>query len=242
MELEQKWPDNLIIVRHGQSKRNVANELAKKNGQHHDFSEGVRDQDTPLTPIGEMQSLSVGVELRRRFGPDDPTDIIFVSPYLRTRQTMEKIIEGLGYRPHIIVDERIREIEFGILDGLSGDGIEAKYPDEVKRRAKEGKYFYRPPGGESRPDVKIRIRSFLDTIVRDCRGLNVVVVCHSVVVLSFRALLERWGEEEYLQVDKENDVKNASVTHYQFDRKLRLTEYNSVFYSDSDIHSVEVGD
>lgn len=176
--------------------------------------------------------MSVGVELRRRFGPDDPTDIIFVSPYLRTRQTMEKIIEGLGYRPHIIVDERIREIEFGILDGLSGDGIEAKYPEEVKRRAKEGKYFYRPPGGESRPDVKIRIRSFLDTIVRDCRGLNVVVVCHSVVVLSFRALLERWGEDDYLQVDKENDVKNASITHYQFEKKLRLKEYNSTFYTE----------
>src|ERR1039457_751429 len=124
----------------------------------------------------------------------------------------------------------IREIEFGQLDGIDGRGIEMKYPEEAKRRAKEGKYFYRPPGGEYRPDVRIRIRSFLDTIVRDCRGLNVLVVCHSVVVLSFRALLERWGEVEYLQVDKENDVKNASVTHYQFEGKLLLKEYNSVFY------------
>jgi broad specificity phosphatase PhoE len=239
MEPEQKWPDNLIVIRHGQSKRNSMREKLKA---HADFSEGVRDPDTPLTPTGEIQSLSVGVELRKRVDLGDSIDIIYVSPYLRTRQTMEKIIEGLGYSPRIIVDERLREIEFGVLDGLSGHGVEVKYPEEAKRRAKEGKYFYRPPGGESRPDMRIRIRSFLDTIVRDCRGLNVLVVCHSVVVLSFRALLERWGEVEYLRVDKENDVKNASVTHYQFEEKLLLKEYNSVFYPESDMHSVPVGD
>ena len=230
---EQKWPDNLIIVRHGESKRNADREFARAQGKYADFTEGVRDQDTPLTPIGEMQSISVGVELRKRFDMGDPIDVIYVSPYLRTRQTMDKIVEGLGYQPKVIVDERIREIEFGQLDGIDGRGIEMKYPEEVKRKAKEGKYFYRPPGGESRPDVKIRIRSFLDTIVRDCRGLNVLVICHSVVVLNFRALLERWGEDDYLQVDKENDVKNASVTHYQFEKKLRLKEYNSVFYAEA---------
>ena len=231
--LEQKWPDNLIIVRHGQSTRNADREVAKAQGKYADFTEGVRDQDTSLTSIGEFQSLSVGRELRRRFDAGHPIDLIYVSPYLRTRQTMDKIVEGLGYQPKVIVDERVREIDFGILDGVDAQALKAKYPDEVKRRTREGKYFYRPPGGESRPDVKIRLRSFLDTIVRDCRGLNVVVVCHSVVVLGFRALLERWGEEDYMQVDKENDVKNASVTHYQFDDKLRLKEYNSVFYDDS---------
>lgn len=250
-EKPQKWPDNLIIIRHGQSKRNVMRDLAKKNGQIADFSEGIRDQDTPLTSVGEMQALSLGVELRKRFPfqPEHnfktgeskrPLDTIYVSPYLRTRQTMAKIIEGLGYEPgNIIVDERIREIEFGLLDGLDRRGIEVKYPEEVKRRQREGKYFYRPPGGESRPDVKLRLRSFIDTIVRDRAGENVIVVCHSVVVLAFRALLEKWNEEQYLQVDKENDVKNASMTHYSFhhkgSRKLELEEYNTVFYTEEPI-------
>ena len=155
------------------------------------------------------------------------------------------MVEGLGYTPkHIIYDERIREIEFGLLDGLDRRGIEVKYPEEIIRRAKEGKYWYRAPGGESRPDVKIRIRSFLDTLVRDCRGLNVVIVCHSVVVLSFRATLEKWGEDDYLQVDKENDVKNASLTHYAYEHvgaypnglphsKLVMKEYNSIFYGEA---------
>ena len=260
---EQKWPDNLMIVRHGQSRRNVDREAAKAAGAHADFSKGLRDQDTPLTPLGEMQALSVGVELRKRFpaqaiyapyetpDPEEepvclgrPIDVLYISPYLRTRQTANKLIEGLGYTPeHVIYDERIREIEFGLLDGLDRRGIEVKYPEEITRRAKEGKYWYRSPGGESRPDVKLRLRSFIDTVVRDCKGLNVVVVCHSVVVLSFRALLEKWGEDDYLQVDKENDVKNASLTHYAYEpvgnypngevhSKLVMKEYNSVFYAE----------
>ena len=260
---EQKWPDNLYVIRHGQSRRNVDREKAKAAGAHADFSQGIRDQDTPLTPLGEMQALSVGVELRKRHPVDqyklaenqpdgklwtpmqgNPINVLYISPYLRTRQTAAKIIEGLGYTPeHITLDERIREIEFGLLDGLDRRGIEVKYPEEIIRRAKEGKYWYRAPGGESRPDVKIRIRSFLDTVVRDCQKMNVVVVCHSVVVLSLRAVLEKWGEDDYLQVDKENDVKNASLTHYAYEHvgsypnglphsKLRLKEYNSTFYSE----------
>jgi broad specificity phosphatase PhoE len=231
----QKWPDNLLVARHGRSKRNAAREDAKRAGVSVDFSEGVRDQDTPLTPTGEMQALSLGVGVGKEFNCR-PIDVIYVSPYLRTRQTMKKIIEGLGYTPKIIVDERIREIEFGLFDGLDKHGIEIKYREEVRRREREGKYWFRPPGGESRPDVKMRIRSFLDTLVRDCTGLNVMVVCHSVVVLAFRALLERWDEEQYLVVDREDDVKNASLTHYRFDhhgsRKLVLETYNQIFYSE----------
>jgi broad specificity phosphatase PhoE len=250
----QKWPDNLIIIRHGQSARNVMKAAAAAAGRDPRWCDGVRDQDTPLTAVGEMQAIATGVELRKRFpenelfGTGKPhlhdavkypmIDAMFVSPYLRTRQTADKIVEGLGYSPKRIIDERIREIEFGLLDGLSKEGIAAKYPEEVKRREKEGKYYYRAPGGESRPDVKLRVRSFIDTIVRDWAGRHqVVVVCHSVVVLAFRAVLERWDEDHYMQIDREDDVKNCSITHYQYGEdpksghnKLVLQAYNSIFY------------
>lgn len=248
----QKWPNNLLVVRHGQSRRNVARELAKQHGQHADFSEGIRDQDTPLTTYGHLQGRAVGIELRKDFPPRSPLwtppteagqwsgtgaplDVIFLSPYLRTRQTTDAIVEGLGYTPPCIVDERIREIEFGLLDGLDRRGIEVKYPEEVTRRAREGKYYYRPPGGESRPDVKLRARSVLDTLVRDWAETNVLLVCHSVVVLAIRAVLERWQEDQYLEIDKENDVKNCGILHYKFDRdlwKLKVHCYNRMCFED----------
>ena len=60
-----------------------------------------------------------------------------------------------------------------------------------------------------------------------------LVVCHSVVVLIFRRLLERWGEQEYLDVDRENDVRNCAITVYSFDAvegRLVLDRYNEAAY------------
>jgi 2,3-bisphosphoglycerate-dependent phosphoglycerate mutase len=257
-------------MRHGQSGRNVAKEAAKKTGNSYNFSEGVRDQDTPLTQLGHMQTLAVGVNLREEFPAFCPAcpsryglgyipeigsafpycleypshgygriDTIFVSPYLRTRQSAEEVVKGLGYTPEIVVEERIREIEFGILDGLSPEGVMVKYPEEVARKKREGKYFYRAPGGENRPDVNLRIHSFLGTLTRSARQKNVLIVCHSVVVMCFRHLLERWGEDDYLQVDKENDVLNASLTIYNGCNKLVLEAYNKIVYPESE-HQLDV--
>jgi broad specificity phosphatase PhoE len=230
MEISQvKWPKELVIVRHGQSERNVAKDEAKAAGNKLSYVDAVRDQDTVLTPLGFGQALEVGVNFRSM--GDERFDAVLVSPYMRTRQTAEQIVRGLGYTPEIVVEERIREIEFGILDGLTPEGVRAKYPEEVARRQKEGKYWYRPPGGESRPDVALRVHSLLGTLTRDYAGKRVLVVCHSVVVLVFRRLLERWTEAEYLKVDREDDVKNCSVTRYSLNDltgKLDLDCYNWV--------------
>ena len=70
-------------------------------------------------------------------------------------------------------------------------------------------------------------------LTRDYRQKHVLVVCHSVVVLIFRRLLERWDEAKYMEVDREDDVLNCSLTTYKFDptaRKLVMDGYNSVCY------------
>ncbi len=130
-------------------------------------------------------------------------------------------------------EERIREIEFGIMDGFTTEGIKTIYPEESLRREREGKYWYRPPGGESRPGVALRAHSFLGTLTREYRTKSILLVCHSVVVLIIRRLLERWGEAEYMKMDSEDDVKNCSVTVYQCDQqlnKLAFNYYNRTFY------------
>ncbi|HEY6967682.1 MAG TPA: histidine phosphatase family protein [Candidatus Angelobacter sp.] len=228
--MEQKWPELLVIVRHGQSERNVAKEQAKASGNAMVWGSSLRDVDTPLTPLGIQQAISTGKFLR-----DKATfDVIFSSPYMRTMQTAQHIAEQLGRVPEIIMEERVREIEFGILDGLTHQGIKERYPDEWARREREGKYWYRAPGGESRPDVALRVHSFLGALTRDFRQKKVLVVCHSVVVLIFRRLLERWDESKYLEVDKEDDVLNCGITTYRYDRdsnKLQLDLYNTICYS-----------
>ena len=213
-----KWPSELIIVRHGQS---VANAL-KQAGLPKDPA--MRDMDYPLTEMGWRQSLELGKRLRESYRT--PHTIV-TSPYVRAKETVEGIVDGMGFKPEIVIEERVREIDFGIFDGLSYDERLAKYPDEVARWDRLGKYWYRPPGGESRPDVRLRVHSFLGTLTRDYVDEKVLVVCHSVVVLAFRSLLERWEEEQYMKIDQEDDVRNAAATIYQRDNdRLELQQYN----------------
>jgi len=229
----QKWMNNLVIVRHGESERNVLRGKAYAEG-HLEYGGDVRDMDVPLTTRGEQQAVATGRHLGLKF----QFDRVFVSPYLRTVQTAELLSKQFAYPVSTVYEERIREKEFGILDGLTTDGVQKKYPEEARRRKLEGKYYYRPPGGESYPDVALRLHSFLGTLSRDYRRKSVLVVCHSVVVLTFRRLLERLTEKELLAIDLDpkHDVCNCSVTWYEFDPgigeqgRLVLSEFNSVYY------------
>lgn len=226
--MEQKWPSQLVIVRHGESSRNVAKDDAKSKGVH-SFGAGLRDVDTPLTATGLLQARVTGEHLAKHY----KFDAVFSSPYLRAVQTAEQILAQMNAKVQLVREERIREIDFGIMDGLTTEGMKARYPEEFARRKREGKYWYRPSGGESRPDVALRAHSFLGALTRDYRAKSVLVVCHSVVVLIFRRLLERWGEAEYMKTDNEEDVMNCSVTVYQYQRgrnKLALSSYNKTYY------------
>lgn len=232
-----KWPRRVFLIRHGQSARNVQKDQAKLQGNNAQWiTDGIRDQDTPLTAKGKAQATATALALVKEYGEFGISHLI-ISPYLRTRETA-KVIES--YFPYlhmdgVVVEERIREVEFGMMDGLTRQYIKEHYPTEYDRKLKEGKYYYRPPGGENRPDVAMRCHSFLGTLKRDYADASVAIICHSVVVLVFRRLLERWTEEQYLQVDKENDVLNCSVTCYEKNRdeadKLILQYYNSIRYS-----------
>jgi broad specificity phosphatase PhoE len=141
----QKWPTNLVLVRHGQSERNVLREAAKQRGQLEFFHGGLRDLDAPLTSHGYLQSRLTGEFLAGRYR----FDVAFSSPHLRSRQTLDEIAEAWPQPLPVLLDERVREIEFGSLDGLTWQGIKHRYPEEFARREREGKYWYRPPGGES---------------------------------------------------------------------------------------------
>jgi broad specificity phosphatase PhoE len=228
--MEQKWPSSLVVLRHGESERNVAKDIAKAAGKH-SFDLGLRDLETSLTKLGHEQARKTGGYLSSRY----KFDVIYTSPYHRALQTAEDLKSKLRDSPSLVTEERIRETEFGILDGLTSEGIQARFPEEYERRKREGKYWYRPPGGESRPDVALRVQSLLGTLTRDYRRKKVLVVCHSVVVLVFRRLLERWNEDEYLKFDREQDVLNCSITAYRYDPKkgkLILDCYNKVSHLD----------
>jgi broad specificity phosphatase PhoE len=218
---EQKWPDTIWIVRHGQSAGNVAREMAEQQG-HLEIELPVRDVDVSLSDLGERQARAVGAWFGSLNAENRP-NVVLTSPYTRARQTARILLDSAGINVDditLVVDERLREKEFGVLDRLTKFGIRHKYPEQAEIRTILGKFYHRPPGGESWCDVILRLRSVIDTVTREYRGDRVLIVAHQVVVNCFRYLLERMSEEEILTIDSANPVPNCSVTSYEFDRTL----------------------
>ncbi|HKY01042.1 MAG TPA: histidine phosphatase family protein [Burkholderiales bacterium] len=218
---EQKWPHTIWVVRHGQSAGNVARDEAEA-ARLPLIDIATRDMDVPLSPLGEEQARALG----RWFGamPEDkrPTVVLY-SPYVRARRTAEIVLETADIDRDDItfhVDERLREKEFGQLDRLTASGIALKYPELHEQRNRVGKFYFRPPGGESWCDVILRLRSVLDTMTRGYREEHVLIVAHQVIVNCFRYLFERMDEETILGADRKQDVPNCSVTSYRFDPKI----------------------
>ncbi|HEX5184955.1 MAG TPA: histidine phosphatase family protein [Allosphingosinicella sp.] len=216
--MRQRWPARLWLVRHGQSAGNVARDAADAAGQAM-IDLDVRDVDVPLSPLGERQAAALG----RWFAALPETgkpQILLSSPYVRARQTAKAIREAGGLigdaRPPI-VDERLREREFGIFDRLTIAGIREKYPELAEQRALLGKFYHRPPGGESWADVILRLRGALDTISLHHADKRVVIVCHQVVVLCLRYILEEMDEARILAIDKQGDVVNCGISEYAFE-------------------------
>ncbi len=112
-------------------------------------------------------------------------------------------------------DERLREREFGVLDRLTPSGVRELHPEQAEFRRVIGKFYHRPPGGESWCDVILRLRSVLDTLSLHYAGRRVLVVAHEVVVLCFRYLIENLDEAGILAIDKEGDIANCGVTEYE---------------------------
>jgi probable phosphoglycerate mutase len=231
----QIWPDLLYIVRHGESAGNVAREAALLAGENVIAIES-RDIDVPLSELGKRQSAALG----KWFGglPDDrKPNVILTSPYLRARDTAVIVAQEAGLSRDsysLVVDERLREKEFGILDRLTKSGIETFHPDQAEFRRLLGKFYHRPPGGESWCDVILRLRSAIEMISREYYDERVLLVVHSVVVLCMRYLLEHMTEEQILAIDRHNEIANCSVTSYEYDESagprgaMRLQLFNFV--------------
>jgi broad specificity phosphatase PhoE len=216
--MQQGWPERLWIVRHGESAGNVARAAAQAARQARiDIAE--RDVDVPLSALGEEQSRALG-RWFRDLPQDARPDVVFVSPYRRARHTAALIREeaGLPEAPGtLVLDERLREKEFGVLDRLTSHGIAEHYPEQAEFRRSLGKFYHRPPGGESWCDVILRLRSVLDSICLRHGGRRVMIVGHQVVVLCLRYLLEGLTEEQILAIDREGDIANCGLTEYGFD-------------------------
>jgi broad specificity phosphatase PhoE len=117
---------------------------------------------------------------------------------------------------------------------LTHFGIGQQYPELDEERRHVGKFYFRPPGGESWCDVILRLRSLLEMVTREYAGQRVLVIAHQVIVNCMRYLVERLDEKQILKIDRQGGVPNCGVTAYKAcgshpgDRTLNLDVVNFV--------------
>jgi probable phosphoglycerate mutase len=221
----------ISAVRHGESTANVAARAAAHDGLDLiDVAE--READVPLSDLGRRQAES----LRRRLseaGDDERPDLVIVSPFLRARETARIATESLDIRTR--VDERLRDRDLGILDLHTAHGIRASFPQEAERRQHHGKFYYRPPGGESWTDVALRLRAVLREIEQDAPGNHVLLVAHDVVVTIVRYVLEDLSEEQLMKDAAADPIGNASLsTWVRQDGRWHPERFNDVTHVEAD--------
>jgi broad specificity phosphatase PhoE len=201
----------LWLVRHAQSEGNVADDAAR-GARAERLELDIRDPDVPLSAVGKEQALALGRSWQGREPGRRPTRLLS-SPYERATQTALLAVDAAGWDLRVEPDERLRERDLGMLDGYTRYGIEARFPEEAERRAWLGKFYYRPPGGESWADVAGRVRAVLEAH-GPAAGERLLVVTHQAVLMLFRYVLEVLDEQQVLEIDRTESLANTSVTIY----------------------------
>ena len=208
----QLTPAELVLVRHGESIGNVADRDAREAGAAR-LDLDARDADVPLSETGQEQARALGRHLEGLPSAARPTAVVS-SPYRRSADTARLALETAHLDIPVVLDERLRERELGVFDGLTGTGIRAEYEAESVRRERLGKFYYRPPSGESWCDVALRVRSFLRDIETLPATERLWVFSHQAVITCFRYVLEGMDEATVLDIDRTVHVPNASTTTY----------------------------
>ena len=157
-------PTMLYLVRHGET---VLTPTRK-------FS-GVGALDPELTADGLAQAERVAVEVAKL-----KPDVLISSPLQRTRQTAEAIAAATGLE--IVYDKDWYELSFGTWDGKSIEEVKAETPDDYQAWLNSSSY--RPGGGESYDEARIRVEAAMEKIVAEYPGKKVVIVTHNGVIKS----------------------------------------------------------
>jgi len=148
----------LYLIRHGQSEWNI---LSKVQGQ----------KDARLTDLGREQAKKIGKRLI-----DEDIDIIYSSDLSRALETAE-IISSIINKP-VIESREIREINFGLWEGLTLEEIQDKYAEEYLIWMKSPDKLTLE-GAETLESLKNRVMPFVDKIITENKNKNIAIVSHS---------------------------------------------------------------
>lgn len=134
--------------------------------------------DSPLSKVGIKQVESISKQLEQY-----QIDKAYTSPLGRAVQTANIILSKKGIEP--IYEERFKEVNFGILEGISTELVR-KLNIESPNWLENLDMDYRPYEGEDIHDVILKHHEALQEIIEDCNdNETVLIVGHGCSLYGF---------------------------------------------------------
>jgi alpha-ribazole phosphatase len=147
----------IILIRHGETEYNCRRAL-------HGWI------DSELNEKGRVQVENIAEYLM-----EEKMDAIYSSPLKRALDTGNVIAKRCGNIPVNIVHE-LKEVHFGLFEGLTYDEICEKYSEEAKRwQFSDLNYCF--PGGEGIPCLHNRVKSFMEDVAKS-QYKKIAVISH----------------------------------------------------------------
>ena len=151
----------LLVIRHGETVWN-----SEQRFQGH--------EDSPLTESGRNQVVALGRRME-----EIKFDTLISSDLGRTQETAAIIADFTGHA--VELDSRLRERNYGVLEGLSIHEIKAKH-SKVLNQLKTDDPDFILPGGESHRQHYQRNVAFIEELLAKKSGATVAVVAHGGVL------------------------------------------------------------
>jgi probable phosphoglycerate mutase len=150
---------SIYVIRHAE----------KESGEF--FENSLRLNNPPLSARGKRQALNL-----EKYFQNIKIDEIYISEYIRTRQTITHVAQSKNIPPTI--DKRLNEIDNGNLDRLTDKEISETYPEFWKAYlAREADFRF--PNGETGEEAGTRIFEFFNTLDP---LKNSIVVAHDGII------------------------------------------------------------
>lgn len=209
-------PRELVMVRHGQSEANVVQKhLLPHLSQEVVAAVNARpDWEQRLTHVGVEQARNAGDWIRQNIGRVAGFDVVYYSPFIRTRETAVAIV---GEEKNVLLtpEDRIIERDWGVFGKMSREDQRKHFPKTVEEKNANPLYV-RLDGGESHMDVYGRIRDMDATLHREYPEGKVLMITHGDYMNARRYAIERMLPEEWIEIDSDKtfDFQNCSVLQY----------------------------
>ncbi|MFF7367737.1 bifunctional RNase H/acid phosphatase [Streptomyces tricolor] len=160
-------PATLVLLRHGETPLTPQKRFSGSGGT-----------DPSLSAAGREQAYRVAEALARR----GTIQAVISSPLARTRETAEIVAARLGL--DVVVEEGLRETDFGAWEGLTFGEVRERHPDDLNAWLADPEA--RPTGGgESFAETATRIAATRDKLVAAHAGRTVLLVSHVTPIKTF---------------------------------------------------------